>query len=134
MTASNGVRLVVHPQHQVLHAEQVDGVVPEGRPVAAEDGVLPVIPQGLVADGRDVHPVRVGPGVVVDLLDRGVGQRVPTDLVDLLQVSRSTVHHWAADGTLPAIILNEGERKRTFRFDPDEIEEWLRSRATRKQA
>ena len=57
----------------------------------------------------------------------------PSDLMELLQVSRSTVHYWAADGTLPAIILNEGERKRTFRFDPEEIDNWLKARRTKKQ-
>ena len=61
------VRLVVHLQVKVLHAQEVDGVVPERRPVAAEDGVLPLPCQGLGADAGDVDPVRVGPGIVVDL-------------------------------------------------------------------
>jgi len=35
--------LVVHLQVHILHAQQIDQVVPEGRPVAAEDGVFTAV-------------------------------------------------------------------------------------------
>ena len=41
----------------------------EGRPVAAQDGEAAVPGQGFVADARDVHPGRVGPGVALDVGD-----------------------------------------------------------------
>ena len=50
--------------------------MPERRPIAAEDGVLPVPGQRLAADARDVLPIRIGPWIVVDLPERGVGQRM----------------------------------------------------------
>ena len=69
------VRAVVHPEHEVLHAEEVDGVVVEGRPVAAQDGVLAAPAAGFVADARDVHPGRVRPGEPLEVGDRlGVGE------------------------------------------------------------
>ncbi len=54
----------------------------------------------------------------------------PKRLSQYLAVSESTVYALSADGTLPAIILSQGPRKRTFRFDPQEIRKWLRDRNT----
>jgi len=57
----------------------------------------------------------------------------PSELGEYLQLSKSTIYQWAADGTLPAIILSQGTRKRTFRFDPHQIEKWVRNKETWKR-
>ncbi len=63
----NNRRRVIHLQQQVFHAQQIDGVMPEGRPFPAHDGVLPAVLQRFRPDVGNIHPVRVGPGVGVDL-------------------------------------------------------------------
>lgn len=55
----------------------------------------------------------------------------PAEVSEYLQVSKSSVYQWAADGTIPAIILTSGPRKRTFRFDPQEIQKWVKKKRTR---
>ena len=69
-------RLIIHLQVQSLHAQQVDRVVEERRPVAAEDRVLPAVGLGLGTGLGDVHPERIGPGVCVHLVERCPGQRM----------------------------------------------------------
>jgi predicted site-specific integrase-resolvase len=50
------------------------------------------------------------------------------DISDLLQVSESTVIRMAYSGDLPYIPLRSGKRKKIIRFDPLEIEKWLKKR------
>ncbi len=68
--------LVGHLQQQPLHAEEVDGVVPVRRPLAAEDGVLTLPAKGVVVDGRDIRPIGIRPRVCVDVVNGRVGERV----------------------------------------------------------
>jgi len=64
-------RIVVHLKVEVFHAEQVDRIVPEKRPIAAEDGVLTVPRHRVGAHLSDVLPLRVRPRVIVDFLEGG---------------------------------------------------------------
>jgi len=68
-------------------------------------------------------------------MKRKPGQNLwtPKRVSRYLDVSVNSVYAWAADGTIPAILVTEGPRKRTWRFDPAEIEEWARSRSTWKK-
>jgi Helix-turn-helix domain len=50
------------------------------------------------------------------------------DISDLLQVRESTVIRMAYSGDLPYIPLRSGKRKKIIRFDPLEIEKWLKKR------
>jgi excisionase family DNA binding protein len=43
-------------------------------------------------------------------------------LAERLWIKRSTLYAWTAQGTIPHLNLG-----RLLRFDPDEIEEWLRA-------
>jgi predicted site-specific integrase-resolvase len=52
----------------------------------------------------------------------------PKDISNLLQVSESTVIRMAYSGDLPYIQLRSGKRKKIIRFDPVEIERWLKKR------
>jgi predicted site-specific integrase-resolvase len=52
----------------------------------------------------------------------------PKEIGDLLQVSESTVLRMAYSGDLPYIPLRSGKRKKIIRFDPVEIEKWLKKR------
>ena len=54
----------------------------------------------------------------------------PKEISALLQVSESTVLRMAYTGDLPYIPLRSGKRKKTIRFDPAEIEKWLKKRAS----
>ena len=56
------LRLIGHLEQQVLHAQQINGVVPKRRPIAAQDGKLTMPSQRFSSDLRYVHPLRVGPG------------------------------------------------------------------------
>ena len=68
---------VDHQGHEALHAEEVDGVVEERRPVPAQDGVFAVPAEGFGPDAGDVHPVGIGPGEALDVGDgRGARQRM----------------------------------------------------------
>jgi predicted DNA-binding transcriptional regulator AlpA len=51
------------------------------------------------------------------------------EIGELLQVSESTVLRMAYSGDLPYIPLRSGKRKKIIRFDPVEIERWLKKRA-----
>ncbi len=53
----------------------------------------------------------------------------PKRVSQYLGVSVNSVYAWAADGTIPAILVAEGPRKRTWRFDPTEIGDWAMSRS-----
>ncbi len=53
----------------------------------------------------------------------------PKEISDLLRVSESTVLRMAYSGDLPYIPLRNGKRKKTIRFDPVEVEKWLKKRA-----
>jgi excisionase family DNA binding protein len=44
-------------------------------------------------------------------------------LAERLQIKRSTLYAWAAQGTIPHLKLG-----RLVRFDPDEIDAWLHDR------
>ena len=68
--------LIVELEVQRLHAEQVDRIVPERRPIAAENGVSAIPCQRVAADVRHVLPLRIGPGIVMDFAERGIGKRV----------------------------------------------------------
>lgn len=50
------------------------------------------------------------------------------DLVELLNVSETTVRRWLADGKIPAYRINQ-----QYRFNPTEIEDWVMNRKLRKQ-
>jgi len=52
----------------------------------------------------------------------------PKEISELLQVSESTVLRMAHSGDLPYIPLRSGKRKKIIRFDPVEIEKWLKKR------
>jgi predicted DNA-binding transcriptional regulator AlpA len=52
------------------------------------------------------------------------------DISDLLQVSESTVIRMAYSGDLPYIPLRSGKRKKIIRFDPVEIEKWVKKRTS----
>ena len=54
----------------------------------------------------------------------------PSDIGKLLQVSESTVLRMAYAGDLPYIPLRSGKRKKIIRFDPVEVEKWLKKRGT----
>jgi excisionase family DNA binding protein len=49
-----------------------------------------------------------------------------------LAVSRSTVDRLIACGSLPAILLRSGKKKKTFRIREEALERWLRQRENRK--
>jgi predicted DNA-binding transcriptional regulator AlpA len=51
------------------------------------------------------------------------------EIGELLQVSESTVLRMAYSGDLPYVPLRSGKRKKIIRFDPVEIERWLKKRA-----
>ena len=73
-------RRVVHLQIEVLHSQQINRVVPERRPIAAENRVPAIPGQRLGTNPRNVLPLRIGPRVIFDLSQRGVGQRVSQGL------------------------------------------------------
>jgi predicted DNA-binding transcriptional regulator AlpA len=50
------------------------------------------------------------------------------EISEVLQVSESTVLRMAYSGDLPYIPLRNGKRKKIIRFDPVEIERWLKKR------
>jgi len=52
----------------------------------------------------------------------------PKEVSELLQVSESTVLRMAYSGDLPYIQLRSGRRKKIIRFDPLEVEKWLKKR------
>jgi excisionase family DNA binding protein len=54
----------------------------------------------------------------------------PKEVSELLQVSESTVLRMAYAGDLPYIPLRSGKRKKIIRFDPIEVEKWLKKRAS----
>jgi len=68
--------LVVHLQIHLFHTQQIDQVVPKGRPIATQDRVLSVEWLGLGADVRDVHPGGIGPRIGVYVPQRRAGQRM----------------------------------------------------------
>jgi hypothetical protein len=68
--------VIGHLEQQVLHAQQINGVVPKRRPIAAQDGKLSVPSERFSSDLRHVHPLRVGPGKIVDLFERRLCQRM----------------------------------------------------------
>lgn len=50
------------------------------------------------------------------------------DLVELLNVSETTIRRWLADGKIPAYRINQ-----QYRFNPTEIEDWVMNRKLGKQ-
>ncbi len=44
----------------------------------------------------------------------------------MLGVDYTTVHWWVKQGRLKALILTRGKKRRTIRFEPAEIERFLR--------
>ncbi len=68
-------------------------------------------------------------------MKRKPGQNLwtPKRVSQYLDVSVNSVYAWAADGTIPAILVTEGPRKKTWRFDPTEIADWAQSRSTWKK-
>lgn len=50
------------------------------------------------------------------------------DLVELLNVSETTIRRWLADGKIPAYRINQ-----QYRFNPTEIEDWVMKRKQGKQ-
>lgn len=48
------------------------------------------------------------------------------EVAERLQVSRSTVRRWVADGSLPAMVMPSG----AFRFREADLETWLEGRQT----
>ncbi len=50
------------------------------------------------------------------------------DLAELLNVSEKTIRRWLADGKIPAYKLNQ-----QYRFNPQEIEEWVMKNRLNKQ-
>lgn len=67
--------IIEHLVDEDIEVEQIDGIMPERRPLAAEHGELPA-PSGRIGlDSGHVHPVRIRPGIGVDLGERGVLER-----------------------------------------------------------
>jgi excisionase family DNA binding protein len=52
----------------------------------------------------------------------------PEHVAESLSVSRSTVLRIIRDGSLPAICLRAGRRKKIFRISADALERWVTAR------
>jgi len=52
----------------------------------------------------------------------------PENVAEELSVSRSTVLRLIADGSLPAICLRAGRRKKIYRVRPEALERWITAR------
>ena len=49
----------------------------------------------------------------------------PETVAESLSVSRSTVLRMISDGSLPAVCLRSGKRKKVWRVRPEQLERWL---------
>jgi hypothetical protein len=58
--------------------------------------------------------------------------QTPKTLAGILQISESTVLRMAYSGDLPYIQLRSGKRKKIIRFDPVQVEQWLKKRSPLK--
>ena len=47
------------------------------------------------------------------------------DVADLLQVSRSAIYAWVAEGYLPAVVMHRGSKKPVVRFRPETIDAFI---------
>lgn len=52
----------------------------------------------------------------------------PENVAESLNVSRSTVLRMIGDGSLPAVCLRSGKRKKVWRVRPEILEKWLISK------
>jgi len=68
--------LVVHLHVEILHPQQIDRVMPERRPVTAQDGILVTPGRRLLANAGDIHASRIGPRVGMHVIQRCVRQRM----------------------------------------------------------
>ena len=50
----------------------------------------------------------------------------PQEMADLLSVKKSTIYMWSSQGYIPTVKLGG-----LLRFNPDEIEVWLKKKAVR---
>lgn len=57
------------------------------------------------------------------------------EAADTLGVSRQTVTRMIAEGSLPAILLRSGRRKKVWRLRPEVLEKWIlqKERETARQ-
>ena len=54
----------------------------------------------------------------------------PKDLVEILKLSRATIHEMLHRGEIPAVCIRQGKRKKTFRIYADALEKWMKKNAT----
>jgi excisionase family DNA binding protein len=52
----------------------------------------------------------------------------PKDLMQLLKVSRATVHHMLHSGELPAVIVRAGKKKKLYRVYADAFDRWRKEK------
>jgi excisionase family DNA binding protein len=52
------------------------------------------------------------------------------EVAEDLGVSRQTVARMIAEGSLPAICLRSGRKKKVWRIRPEALERWLKERET----
>ncbi len=57
----------------------------------------------------------------------------PKNVAESLNVSRSTVLRMISDGSLPAVCLRSGKRKKVWRVRPEILERWLISKEREEQ-
>jgi hypothetical protein len=103
------IGVVVHLEDQPVEIEQVNRIVPEGRPIAAEDSELAVVLERIVAYVRHIHPFRVGPGVRFYFgYRRGMAQR-------------SLQRH-----AISVTVAFDAERRAVGRFGVLQVLRWMR--------
>ena len=51
----------------------------------------------------------------------------PEEVAEYLKVASSTVYHWAQAGKIECYVLSQGKRKRTVRFDNQQIQRFKKS-------
>jgi excisionase family DNA binding protein len=56
----------------------------------------------------------------------------PREVAEFLSLKKSTVHRLLADGSIPSVIVTNGQRRRSFRVRPSVLEKWLRAREVGK--
>jgi excisionase family DNA binding protein len=65
----------------------------------------------------------------MDNLEKLLG---PREIAEFLNLKKSTVHRLLADGSLPSVIVTNGERRRSFRVKPSELVKWMKAREVRQ--
>ena len=53
----------------------------------------------------------------------------PEEVAEYFKVASSTVYHWAQTGKIECYVLSQGKRKRTVRFNDQQIQRFIKSRS-----